>query len=175
VSERIRSLLVLAGGVCLLSAPAATAGRVGWTETAKVDRQTVMRYQVSSVTIGKANWSARVAFSNLSNGSIQVGATRFGIAFYSDSSAESLSEAIGFALATRFSAMPPKTLKPGASWSGVISGSGSLSADGEVYVRVVFGPFSGLPGESRSVVWITDHATTVGAGATSPGGGQTVI
>jgi hypothetical protein len=175
VRERIRSLLVLAGAIGLLSAPAATAGRVGWTETAKVDRQSVMRYQVTSVTIGKANWSARVAFSNLSSKSIRVGATRFGIAFYSDSKTERLSEAIGFALATKFSATPPKTLKPGASWSGMISGSGSLSADGEVYARIVFGPFSGLPGEGKSVVWITDHAKPMGTNAKDSGGVGPVI
>ena len=27
------------------------------------------------------------------------------------------------------------------------------------------GPFTGLPGESTSVVWITDHATTIGSGS----------
>jgi hypothetical protein len=37
-----------------------------------------------------------------------------------------------------------------------------------VWARVIFGPFVGMPGEDHSVVWITDHATTVDIGSSTP-------
>jgi hypothetical protein len=145
----------------------AGAGRVGWNETAKVAGARVMSYRVDSLSVRTNGWSARVSFKNLSNKTIKVG-SQFGVAFYLDPKAEDLTYAVGFAAATKFSTPTPTTLKPGASWTGVISGSGTLLMSGRVYARVVFGPFTGVPGESTSIVWITDHKTTVGNKKTTP-------
>lgn len=149
--------------LCLLAPAAASAARVGWNETAKIGGARVMSYRVDSLSVRKNGWSASVSFKNLSHRTIKVG-SQFGVAFYVGPKAEDLSLAVGFASATKFSSPTPTVLKPGASWSGVISGSGKLSLGGLVYARVVFGPFTGMPGESTSVVWITDHSTTVGTG-----------
>jgi len=147
---------------------AAAAGTVRWNETATIDGARVMTYHVDSISIRSTGWSARVSFRNISNRTIQVG-SEFGVAFYADPKAEDLTEAVGFASATKFSTPTPTTMKPGASWTGIISGTGNLSTSGTFYARVVFGPFTGLPGESTSIVWITDHKTTVrGSGGAAP-------
>jgi len=153
-------------GLALLAPAVATAARVGWNETAKIDGARVMTYRVDSVSIGSNGWSAHVSFKNISKHTIKVG-SQFGVAFYADPAAEDLSQAVGFAAATKFSTPTPTVLKPGASWTGVISGTGRLTTSGTFYARVVFGPFTGLPGESSSVVWITDHKTMVHGRATT--------
>jgi hypothetical protein len=150
--------------LCLLVPASAGAARVGWNETAKVAGARVMSYRVDSLSVGTSNWSARVSFKNLSRRTIKVG-SQFGVAFYLDPDAEDLTYAVGFAEATKFSTPTPTVLKPGASWTGVISGSGSFVTAGRVYARVVFGPFTGVPGESTAIVWITDHKTTVSSNA----------
>ena len=157
---------VVAAAVCLLAPAAAGASRVGWKETAKVAGARVMSYRVDSLSIGKNSWSARVSFTNLSKKTIKVG-SQFGVAFYLDPEAEDLTYAVGFAAATKFSTPTPTILKPGATWTGVISGSGQLLMSGRVYARVVFGPFTGVPGESTAIVWITDHKTTLGSKTTT--------
>jgi hypothetical protein len=159
-----RRSLAIAVALCVLAPAAASAGRVGWNETAKVRGARVMSYRVDTVSVRKNGWSAHVSFKNLSHQTIRVGA-EFGLAFYADGKATSLTQAVGFASATKFSTKTPTSLKPGESWTGVIGGSGNLTMSGRVYARVVFGPFTGMPGENSSVVWITDHATTVGTGA----------
>ncbi len=154
--------------ISLLAPAAAAAGTVGWNETAKIAGARVMTYRVDTISIRSDGWSARVSFKNISQRTIRVG-SEFGIAFYADPAAEDLSQAVGFAAATKFSTPTPTVMKPGASWSGVIGGSGRLTASGTFYARIVFGPFTGLPGENSSVVWITDHKTTVhGKGTTPP-------
>ena len=152
----------------LLAPAAALAGRVSWDETAKVAGAKVMTYHVDALSVRANGWSARVSFKNVSNRTIKVGSD-FGLAFYADPKAEDLTHAVGFAAATKFSTPTPAELKPGASWTGVISGNGQLTTNGTFYARIVFGPFSGLPGAKSPVVWITDHKTTVhGRGTTIP-------
>ncbi|MBV8480266.1 MAG: hypothetical protein JOY72_08175 [Actinobacteria bacterium] len=153
--------------VCLVVPAAANAGRVGWNETAKVAGKRVMTYRVDTLSVGSGSWTAHVSFKNISSKTIKVG-SQFGLAFYLDPKAEDLTAAVGFAQATKFSTPTPTTLKPGESWTGEIGGSGSLSSGLHVYARVVFGPFTGVPGESSSIVWITDHRTTVDTNTKAP-------
>jgi hypothetical protein len=47
-------------------------------------------------------------------------------------------------------------------------GTGRLTSTQRLYARVVFGPFSGIPGQGRPIIWITDHMTTVGKGSPAP-------
>ena len=163
-------LLALAGVACLVVASAAGAQRVAWNEAAKSAGVDVMTYTVDSVTFDAKGWSAHVSFHNVSHATIGMSARReFGVAFFADPKSESLSNAVGFATATTFSSKLPTSLKPGDSWSGTIGGTGKLGTTQRIYARVVFGPFSGLPGTSTSVVWITDHSLTLGKAPTPTG------
>ena len=148
--------LIAAAVVCLVAAGSSAATAVHWNETATIDHAHVMRYTVDSLTVGKTSWSAQVSFRNESKATLKVG-EQFGLAFYSDRSTQALTKAVGRAYATEASSPVPKTLKPGASWSGTIGGTGKLDLTGTVYARVIFGPFTGLPGEKTPVVWITNH------------------
>ena len=152
-----RGLLAAAGAVCLLLAPAAAATSSGWNETAKSGGTSIMTYTVDSFTFGSKGWQAHVTFRNLSKATITVG-RGFGVAFFGDAHTEDTARAVGFAIASTFSTKLPKSLRPGASWTGVIGGTGSLTRSQKVWARVVFGPFTGLPGIGTSMVWITDHA-----------------
>jgi hypothetical protein len=168
VSTRGRGLaLAIAAAACLAAAPLAAADRLGWNEKAKYAGKPVMSYRVVSLTLGKSRWNAHVSFRNLSNRTIRVG-NEFGVGFWTSSKATDLADAVGFAAATTFSSKPPTALKPGDSWSGVISGHGRLTNPGRLYARVVFGPFIDFPGQSTAVLWITDHAKALGARQIAP-------
>lgn len=158
-----RAAVVLAVAVCLVAAPAAGAERLGWNEKAKYAGKPVMSYRVVSLTFGRTGWNARVSFRNLSKQTIRVG-KQFGVGFWTSRTATSLQEVAGIAAATKFSSKVPTELKPGESWTGVIGGSGRLQAGARVYARVIFGPFTGFPGQRSSVWWITDHAEPFGSG-----------
>ncbi len=164
---RLRGLLAAAGATCLLLAPAAAAGSAAWNETAKVGGVSIMTYTVDSLTVGPKSWTAHVSFRNVSKKTIGVG-NQFGVAFFPDATTEVPANAVGFAPATTFSTKLPKSLKPGASWSGVIGGTGTLTRSQKLWARVVFGPFTGLSTKtSSSMVWITDHAKAL-AGSLAP-------
>ena len=122
-----------------------------------------MTYTVDMLTFSPKGWSAHVSFRNISHATIGV-RSQFGISFFLDAKTETLSQQVGFAPATTFSTKLPTSLKPGDSWSGTIGGTGKVTTTGRIYARVVFGPFSGLPGTSSAVVWITDHAKALGKG-----------
>ena len=154
---RMRALLTVAGATCLVLAPAAAATSSGWNEGAKVGGRSVMTYTVDSLTFGTKGWQAHVSFRNLSKATIAVG-TGFGVAFFGDARTVDTTKAVGFAVASTFSTKLPKSLKPGASWTGVIGGVGSLTRSQTVWARLIFGPFTGLPGIGGRMVWITDHA-----------------
>jgi hypothetical protein len=132
-----------------------------------------MGFRVDSLTFGKAQWSAHVTLSNLSKKTIAIG-NNFGAAIYDNGHTEDLQQAIGFAVAQNFSPARPTSLKPGASWSGTIGGRGALAASGATrYARVVFGPLTGMPGQSHAVYWVTDHRLTL-AGNDSGAGTQVI-
>jgi hypothetical protein len=156
----MRRSLVLAAVVALALAAQASATVVHWNEAATIDKAKVMTYRVSSLTVGSKSWSAQVAFANTSHQTLKVGSD-FGIAFFAKRSQSALADAVGFAFATSGSSKLPTTMKPGESWSGTISGKGKLTLTTTLYARVVFGPFTGLPGESNSVDWITNHELPV--------------
>jgi hypothetical protein len=162
------SMLGAAAAVAsLLAVPLAGAARLGWNEQAKIAGKPVMSYEVASLTFGKTSWSAHVSFRNLTKRSIRVG-NEFGVGFWSSRKATDLTEAVGFATATRFSSRPPTKLAPGQGWTGVIGGSGRLDRSRSVYARVIFGPFSDFPGQATPVVWITDHTKALAAAHGKP-------
>jgi hypothetical protein len=166
--KTLTALLGATAVVALVSsfalAGSASAGRVAWNEAAKAEGKNVMTYKVDTLTFGKTGWQAHISFHNVSHTTIGMSPKReFGAAFFTDPKTETLSGAVGFASATMFSSKLPTSLKPGDSWTGTIGGRGTLSTKQKIYVRVVFGPFSHLPGTTTEVVWITDHSMTLGA------------
>ena len=120
-----------------------------------------MTYTVDSLTIGAKSWSAHISVKNVSQATIAV-RSGFGVAFYTDPKTTSLSRIAGFGPATKFSTKLPTSLKPGGSWTGTIGGVGRVATSQKIYARIVFGPFTGVPGRSSAMVWITDHALAVG-------------
>jgi hypothetical protein len=162
----------------MLAVPAFPALGVNWNETAKDGKVPVLSFHVTSLTIGKTTWSAHVSFGNLSKKTVEVG-NQFGVAFFESPTSEDLSTAAALAPATKFSPARPVVLKPGATWTGVISGTGELTGSRpRLYARVVFGPLTGVAGQTKPVSWITDHAKSLppaGSGTTiAPTGPQIV-
>lgn len=148
--------------------PAFPALGLNWKETAKDGKVPVLSFHVTSLTIGKTGWSAHVSFGNLSKKTVKVG-NQFGVAFFENAKSEDLSTAAALAPATSFSPARPVALKPGVTWTGVISGTGRLSGSRpSLYARVVFGPLTGVAGQSAPVWWITDHSKVL-----APAGNET--
>jgi hypothetical protein len=150
-------VLAVAAAVLLATAPVAGAARVNWNEKAKYAGKPIMSYRVVSITFTKQGWRALVSFRNLSKRPIKVG-NRFAIGYWTNPKSYSYAQALGFAPVTRFSSKVPSVLKPGDHWSGTISGTGVPSGTGTVYARIIFGPFTGFPGRTQAVSWITDHS-----------------
>ena len=50
----------------------------------------------------------------------------------------------------------------------IVKIGGSLNTNARVYARVIFGPFTGFPGQRSAVVWITDHARAIGTVTVPP-------
>jgi hypothetical protein len=158
---RLSGVLAVAATACFVLTASASAGRVGWNEAAKSKGKSVMTYTVDTLTFNAKGWSAHVSFHNVSHVTIGV-RSEFGVAFFANPTTENLSKEIGWAAATTFSTKLPTSLKPGDSWTGTIGGDGKLTIKEKVWARVVFGPFSSLPGQTMPVVWITDHSLPLG-------------
>jgi hypothetical protein len=173
VQARARRLAVLFGTslavAALLAAPAYPALGLNWNETAKDGKVPILSFHVTSLTIGTKGWSAHVSFGNLSKKTIKIG-NQFGVAFFESATSENLADAAALAPATSFSPARPVALKPGATWTGVIGGTGQLSASRpSLHARVVFGPLTGVEGQTSPVYWITDHSKTLPAAGTGGG------
>ncbi|HWB21516.1 MAG TPA: hypothetical protein VG652_01360 [Gaiellaceae bacterium] len=152
----------------LLVAPAFAAKALNWNETFKNADGKVLNFKVTSLTVTQTGWSAKVSFANLSKQTIQVG-NEFGIAFFANSKTTNPINASALAQATTFAPKRPTALKPGATWAGVIGGSGQLeTAKTSGYARILFGPFVGVPGQKAATSWITDHATSIPATSLTP-------
>jgi hypothetical protein len=178
---RVRRLAVALGAsltaAALLAVPAFSALGLNWNETAKDGTVPILSFHVTSLTIGTSGWSAHVSFGNLSKKTVKVG-NEFAVAFFESPTSENLADAAALAPATSFSPARPVVLKPGATWTGTISGTGKLSASRpSLHARVVFGPLSGVQGQTAPVYWITDHSKTLapaGTGTAAPSGPQIV-
>ena len=158
----------------LLPAPAEAvpASHVNWKETWKVNGVPVLSFNVTSVTVGKTKWTARVSFRNLLHRTVNIPRNSFGIAFYGSAKLTAKTPPEAYGLAKTFSKPRPARLGPGRSWTGVISGLGRPAITGKAWVRIVFGPFSNVPGVAKLSLWVTDHALvlTFGSKAAKPGG-----
>ena len=167
----IATMLVL---TVVLAAPALGGTRVGWNETAKAAGVPVMSFQVATLSVGKTSWSARISFHNLSHGTVRVGSS-FGLAFFHSGKLTPATKPEAFGRANKYSHALPAHLVPGASWTGVITGAGRPRITGKTWSRVVFGPFTGVPGASQTFIWVTDDSLPLVFGSKSGGSGGFVI
>ncbi len=158
--KRIAALSIVASLVAMPSAALAMPESPP-SEIAKVGSKPVPSFVVESVRVGSSSWRARIAVRNLSPHTVGVGG-EFGLAFFDGARQKRLGQAAGFAVASTVSSSIPRTLKPGAGWSGEIGGKGRVDTYGGVlYARVVFGPFSNLLRGGKSLLWISEHAATI--------------
>jgi hypothetical protein len=169
MKRRLSCFVVTTVAAGLLVTPAFAAKALHWNETFKNADGKVLNFRVTSLTVTQTSWSAKVSFANLSKQTVQVG-NEFGIAFFANAKTTDPIKASALSQATAFSPKRPTALKPGATWSGVISGTGQLeTAKTSGYLRVLFGPFVGVPGQKAATSWITDHSTSIPATALNPG------
>ncbi len=145
----------------LLAAPALAAKPLNWNETFKDADGKVLNFRVMSLTVTQTGWTAHVSFANLSKQTIHVG-NEFGIAFFANAKTTDPIRATALGQATSFSPNRPTVLKPGARWTGTIGGTGQLETTATSgYTRILFGPFTGVPGHKGATYWITDHETRI--------------
>jgi len=168
------TVVAITVALAVFAAPAVAAGssNVDWKETWKVNGVPVLDFKVTSVSVGKTKWSARISFRNLLHRSVSIPRNSFGIAFYASSKLTAKTPPEAYGLAKTFSKPRPLRLAAGGTWSGVISGLGRPAITGKAWVRIVFGPFSGIPGMAKLSLWVTDHALvlTFGSKPTKPSG-----
>jgi hypothetical protein len=151
-----------ATALAVVVGPALGAAPLAWKESAKSHGKPMVTFEVKTLDVGKSGWSARVSVHNLSKRTVRVGNV-FALTFYKGAKITPTTRADAFGQATRFSPRRPAKLAPGASWTGVISGTGrpQPALTGKVYARVVFGPFYNVPGWPKGFFWITDHSRTI--------------
>jgi hypothetical protein len=142
--------LVLAGSA------AAAEVKLDWREQIK-DRHghVVMTFRVHGLVVDKTGWAAAITFRNASQRTIRINPD-FGLALYKTSTPSGRPDR--FLPAAQAKPVMPRSLAPGARWTGAVGGPGKPPAG--MYVRVVFGHFSGLAvgGFPDGFIWITDHA-----------------
>ena len=153
----------------LLVVPAQAAKALNWNETFKNADGRVLNFRVTSLTVTQTRWTAHVSFTNLSKQTVHVG-NEFAIAFFPNAKTTDPVHSSSLLQATAFSPKRPSALKPGASWTGTIGGTGQLeTTKTSGYTRILFGPFTGVPGQKSATYWITDHETPVAATSLKPG------
>jgi hypothetical protein len=158
---------LLAAGILVV--PAFAAKTLNWNETFKNADGKVLNFRITNLAVTRTGWSAHVSFENLSKQTVQIG-NGFGIAFFADAKTTNPVHASALAQATTFSPKRPTALKPGASWTGVIGGSGQFeTAKTSGYTRILFGPFTGVPGQKAATSWITNHETPIATTSLNPG------
>lgn len=172
---RMRRQLVCFGAAIvaagLVVVPAFGAKTLHWNETFKTADGKVMNFRVTRLTVTQTSWSAKVSFTNLSKRTLQIG-DGFGIAFFAGAKTTNPVHASALIRATAFSPKRPTALKPGETWSGVIGGTGQLETTATSgYTRILFGPFTGVPGEKAATSWITNHETSIAPTSLNPSGG----
>ena len=157
--------MVVAGA----AAVTARATRLGWDETARDGKAAVLRFRFDSLAFGASGWTAQVSITNVSDKTIRIG-DEFGVEVYANPSTTDPAKGLAFGDATSFSPPRPSLLKPGASWSGVVGGKGKPPDSAAArYLRLIVGPFSGVPGQKRPIIWISNHSLRLqGTGPSLP-------
>jgi hypothetical protein len=174
LKRRFTCVLFAIVAAATLAAPALATQKLHWDETFKDGSGAVMDFKVTSLTVTQETWTAHVSFANLSKRVIDVG-NQFAIAFFVNAKTSNPARASALVQATTFSPARPTSLKPGATWSGVIGGTGQLSTPTTSgHARILFGPFQHVPGQKGVTYWITNHQTPVAATSVASSGGALV-
>jgi hypothetical protein len=141
----------------LLLVPVASAAaaevKLDWREQIKdANGHVAMTFRVHGLVVDKTGWAVAITFRNVSGKPVRV-TPDFGLALYKTSKPGGRPDRFLPAAQSK-----PRTLAPGARWTGAIGGPGKPPVG--MYVRVVFGHFAGLAiaGFPTGFVWITDHA-----------------
>ncbi len=144
----------------VLLAPAAGASaadvKLDWREQIKDSSgRVVMTFRVHGLVVDKNGWAAAITFRNLGERRVQINPD-FGLALYKTKKLTARPDR--FLPATSSKPTMPARLDPGKRWTGAVGGPGKPPVG--MYVRVIFGHFSGLAidGYPDGFVWITDHA-----------------
>jgi hypothetical protein len=102
-----------------------------------------------------------VTIKNDSRRTIRVG-DEFGVEIFATKAQTNLNKGLAFGHAISFSPKRPVELRPGESWTGTIGGAGHPpTSTASRYARLVFGSFTGVPGQRGAILWVTDHALRV--------------
>ena len=142
---------------------------LGWRESYPGTGER-LRFAVDALDVRKGGWSVKIAVSNDTHTTFELGVNpaqlSFGLMLFATGSLAELEEANRAGqlppvrLAATMKPPPPDVLAPGATWRTTLSGLGSL-ADGS-YVRVSFGPLRAIgeppQGMQPVVFWITDRS-----------------
>jgi hypothetical protein len=147
-----------AAAAALTLVPAAGASQtyyLGWREFAVVKGSgKEMLFRVGTLTVNGSAWSVSASFASRSsktlglrpNFELLVGRT------------ETQTHGLTVLRATAYSPAPPRTLAPGASWSGTFSGRGAAALVKGRFVHVSFGWFVGrLFPDTPGFAWVTDN------------------
>jgi hypothetical protein len=153
----MRSAAVAAVAAVLL-APSAQAQQqisLNWREHLSYQNRPIMSFRVDEIQLRANSWSVRAKYTNLSKVNVTYVKNVFNLGVWTRVTATC--KHVGLP-ARRFVPPIPATLRPGRSWSGVISGSGRPPP--RAFLRFVFALFRGPPnayGPHHSFGWITDH------------------
>ncbi|MBA3374519.1 MAG: hypothetical protein H0U00_01655 [Actinobacteria bacterium] len=144
---------------------------VDWRETHGVPGEQLV-FSVESLHVMPDGWRVSLALENRSSVAYELGDSQttlnrsFGVMLFSTGELEELNELSSSGTlpavrpAVRYEPSLPAILEPDASWQGIISAPGALSAGS--WLRVVFGTLIsvGNPPEElgENIVWITDSA-----------------
>jgi hypothetical protein len=129
---------------------------LGWKETAKRNGQPQLTFSVPSIEFKNGGWTVTATFKNIANTRVKIGSD-YGLLLLPTNGVNVAALRRGRGLpATAYSRKLPASLGPGESWSGTFSGSGTPPTG--VYVRVIFGRFTGGFAGTRGFFWVTDHA-----------------
>lgn len=153
----MRRLILPLAVLGALALPVSATGQsvpLRWVEHAKLGGKRGMSFRVEELVFQDRVWVARVSFTNDSNAPITVG-DDFSLALYRSPKTTDPGKAV-FLRAVQFRPKRPTKLAPGQTWKGAFAGAGVPRAG--VYVRVVFGRFSGGLAGRRGFDWFTDHA-----------------
>jgi hypothetical protein len=143
---------------------------LGWNEAYPPGGSEQLRFQVESLEVTDAGWSARIAVTNETSVPFEARPRelerRYGVMLFATGDLAELEEASREGAlpktrpATRIEPEPPAVIAPGATWRALLSAPGALAAGS--HVRIVFGPFraEGEPPEGLepTVTWITDSS-----------------
>ncbi len=156
----MRRLALLPVLALVLLAPAANAAaadvKLDWREQIKDSRgRVVMTFRVHGLVVDKSGWAAAITFRNVGKRTVRI-TPDFGLALYTTNTIANHPRR--YLPAASSKPTMPARLAPGKRWTGAIGGPGKPPVG--MYVRVVFGHFSGLAikGYPDGFVWITDHA-----------------